>query len=245
MLARSLPRSVTPWQCAPPLEVCSNQQVYTQASSQPVNPPSHNDDAASAAPAAWKAPLLVHRISTLCIHSMYLAQPTGQTRVSMYSYRNLYHAKNLLQYANFRPRNLPAKGMIIMVSRSCSCSRLASHSRCASDKSVSESESRMLLEMEGSESISSSRSEEERDTSGIMKEEDADGLVMPDEDVLAIAQASLGKGGRRREWRCGDRRGRLSRPGQGTKGRDCHGLVRHWLLAELGAAEDSDRSSSG
>lgn len=77
--------------------------------------------------------------------------------------------------------------MMIMVSRSCSCSRLASHSFCASDGSASESESRMLLEMEGSESTSSSRSEEEAAVSGMTKDEEMEALVMLDEDMSDMA----------------------------------------------------------
>jgi hypothetical protein len=53
-----------------------------------------------------------------------------------------------------RPRYFPAKGTITMVSISWSCSKLASHSFCASD-SASSSESRMPLEMEGRDSTSS------------------------------------------------------------------------------------------
>lgn len=42
-----------------------------------------------------------------------------------------------------------------MVSKSCSCSKLSSHSFCASEPSSSESGSRMLLEMDGTDSTSS------------------------------------------------------------------------------------------
>ena len=52
-----------------------------------------------------------------------------------------------------------------MVSRSCSCSKLSSHSFCASDSSSSESGSRMLLEMDGTDSTSSSSLSDECDMS--------------------------------------------------------------------------------
>jgi len=74
-----IPYPLTPWQCAPPIQdTLWSIPLCTHGSSQPVNPPSHNDAAASAAPAALNRRLLVHRISTLCIHSMYLAQPKGE-----------------------------------------------------------------------------------------------------------------------------------------------------------------------
>ena len=91
---------------------------------------------------------------------------------------------DILQYANFRPRNLPAKGIIIMVSKSCSCSKLSSHSFCASE--YSGSESRMLLEMEGRESTSSLS---EAGASGMTK--DSDELVMVDRLDMAALIAVL------------------------------------------------------
>ncbi len=42
----------------------------------------------------------------------------------------------------------------------------------------------MLLEMEGSESTSSSRSDEEFGMSGMMKDEDTEALGVPEEDML-------------------------------------------------------------
>merc|ERR1712176_386707 len=81
-------------------------------------------------------------MSTLCAHSMYLAQ---------------------LQYANLRPKYLPANGTMIKVRSICSCSRLRSHSSCASS-----SESSTLLDIEGSESTSSFS---EGDISWMIKED--------------------------------------------------------------------------
>jgi hypothetical protein len=42
----------------------------------------------------------------------------------------------------------------------------------------------MLVEMDGRESTSSSRSDDEEETSGMMNDEDADELSMLDEDML-------------------------------------------------------------
>lgn len=72
--------------------------------------------------------------------------------------------------------------MMIMVSSNCSCSRLASHSRCASDESASD-ESRMLLEMDGSESTSSSSWS--GDSARSATTNDSVELVMADDDMLA------------------------------------------------------------
>lgn len=58
-----------------------------------------------------------------------------------------------------------------MASSSCICSRLSSHSRCAS---VSDSELRTPLDIEGRESRSSSCSEEEGAMSDMMYESEAD-----------------------------------------------------------------------
>jgi hypothetical protein len=64
----------------------------------------------------------------------------------------------------------------------------------------------MLLEMEGSESTSSSRSEEavERGMSGMTKEEDVEELIMPDDD-MSSDEDMLGVVGERREESDGGR----------------------------------------
>jgi len=77
--------------------------------------------------------------------------------------------------------------MMIMVNSSCSCSRLASHSFCASD--ASSSESRILLEMEGRESMSdeeeeATEEERPRGTSGMTKDEAVEALIISDDDSL-------------------------------------------------------------
>ena len=84
-----------------------------------------------------------------------------------------------------------------MVSRSCSCSKLASHSLCASDSSGSES--RMLLEIDGNESTSSSRSEEDCGAEGSTKDDDTEALDrvdidMPDEDMLDADMSDMAGG---------------------------------------------------
>jgi hypothetical protein len=122
---------------------------------------------------------------------MYLAQPAKKAEISHNDLRqHIDDEGNPLQYANLRPRNLPANGMMIMLSRSCSCSKLASHSFCASDKSASESESRMLLEIDGRESTSSLS---EGAMSGMMK--DPDELVMVDMSDMASVAAFEARNG--------------------------------------------------
>jgi len=58
--------------CARPIQDTPRSNMYSQSSSQPVKPPSHND---AAAPTALEAVLPVHCISTWWNHSIYLAQP--------------------------------------------------------------------------------------------------------------------------------------------------------------------------
>lgn len=81
----------------------------------------HSVAATSIAPATAAPFLFVHRISTLCAHSMYLAQPGAGQSVPCSSFSledGEGMEKNLLQYANFLPRYLPAKGTSTMVKSS-------------------------------------------------------------------------------------------------------------------------------
>lgn len=65
---------------------------------------------------------------------------------------------------------MPAKGIKTIVRSSCNCSRLASHSRCASDPV---SESSALLDIDGNESTSSSLYED-AERSGMMNDSEVD-----------------------------------------------------------------------
>ena len=120
----------------------------------------HSDAAASTAPAALKLPGRVTSIETGYFHSMNLAHPINDPNSQSMSQTSSSYQLHSPQYAHFLPKYFPRYGTSTIVNSSSNCCRLSRHSRSASESassSLGETEVLLPAELEGSESMSSSR----------------------------------------------------------------------------------------